>query len=346
MKAIRINQPFNESLRELLRSLLEKGKVGAVFALTRIGSGYSYTLITDPKLLDQITPIDPYMPVGGGKMLSRLTMIEPLTQPIAAVIRPCELRSLYELVKLEQANLDNLLIISLTCPGVRPIRGLATDRGETLRECCQICDRFIPEKSDLTLLCAGEDGNVSTILINTEQGERFLEGLPFDYVEAELKVPEGLKESRKKKRQETFSRLKPEDLGMEGLINIFGRCIGCHACGRACPICYCNLCYFDSEESESHPKELATDLELKGALRLPTNTIFYHLGRMIHVSLSCVGCGMCSDVCPVEIPVGTIFTRIAESGQKLFDYIPGRDLEEKLPTSTFKIEELKDLGEA
>ena len=35
--------------------------------------------------------------------------------------------------------------------------------------------------------------------------------------------------------------------------------------------------------------------------------LLFQLGRMSHMSLSCVSCGMCEDACPVDIPVGRIF---------------------------------------
>ena len=89
---------------------------------------------------------------------------------------------------------------------------------------------------------------------------------------------------------------------------------------------------------------MSDELDQRGGLRLPVGTIYYHVGRMLHVSLSCVGCGMCSDACPVNIPVASIFTRLAGSVQGMFDYLAGRDAEEKIPTSTFEAEELKEVG--
>ena len=44
-----------------------------------------------------------------------------------------------------------------------------------------------------------------------------------------------------------------------------------------------------------------------------------------------VGGGMGTDACPVEIPVGTVFRAVGEKAQALFDYHPGRSLEEAAP---------------
>ncbi len=63
------------------------------------------------------------------------------------------------------------------------------------------------------------------------------------------------------------------------------------------------------------------------------------------MAVSCVNCGMCSDVCPADIPVATLFSMVGESLQKLFDYLPGRDLEEPAPAETFIENEFAGLGE-
>ena len=63
------------------------------------------------------------------------------------------------------------------------------------------------------------------------------------------------------------------------------------------------------------------------------------------MSFSCVGCGQCSDVCPVDIPVASVFKKTGEETAALFDYVPGRDSEESIPVMVFKEEEFEELGE-
>jgi hypothetical protein len=48
---------------------------------------------------------------------------------------------------------------------------------------------------------------------------------------------------------------------------------------------------------------------------------------------------MCTDVCPVDIPVSTIFSRAGASVQALFDYQPGREVTEEIPLRTFEEKE-------
>jgi len=82
------------------------------------------------------------------------------------------------------------------------------------------------------------------------------------------------------------------------------------------------------------------ELHKRGGVRIPPGSITFQIGRMIHIGLSCVGCGMCSDVCPADIPVASIFRKAGKAVQDVFKYIPGKDVEDKIPVTTFEEEEL------
>ena len=82
----------------------------------------------------------------------------------------------------------------------------------------------------------------------------------------------------------------------------------------------------------------------KGAYRLPADTTLFHLTRLNHMDLSCVGCGMCTQACPAELPVGQVFRAIGDKVQATFEYLPGRDVSEPLPLVTFKEDEWTQVG--
>ena len=78
---------------------------------------------------------------------------------------------------------------------------------------------------------------------------------------------------------------------------------------------------------------------------MPSDTTLFHLTRLNHMALSCVGCGMCIEACPAELPVGTVFSAIGQRVQEVFNYLPGRNLDEKPPLITFKADEWSEVGE-
>lgn len=365
-KKIKINKSVETGLKELLISLLESRKIKAVFALERKGNAVFYSLITDIEKIDQTSPLLPFMPANGGKLLSRLTYIEPISAPIAAVIHPCELAAFIELIKKKQGSLNNILIISSVCPGVMPINNISETNLDVkikkyfesaknsnlpsgLRENCETCSRIIPTNADIIINLINKDiDNNFELYINSEKAEEFLKEENVEILDSDYdfkneifpKNIQGFISQKEKNRAAAKEKYKFDQLGMDGMIDLFGKCIGCHSCGGVCPICYCELCDFDSAEHEIKQNILTSDLKKRAGVRLPPNTILYQLGRLNHISTSCVGCGMCQDVCPVNIPVGMIFSSIGNSVQELFKYVPGRNLEEANPITIFEKEEL------
>jgi formate dehydrogenase subunit beta len=359
MKALEIDKPPDSALKDVVTFLFEKKGFGGVFALAKKNTGeYAYTLITDKDKIDCIVPSFPFMPANAGKLISRMTMIEATERPLAVILRPCELRALFELVKLEQARLDNLLLISYTCNGVFTLatknNGLEEkvaqywEKAKTgefvagIRECCTICEDFVPVNADIILDLAGQDtSQKTTLFLKTPKAKATLQGMNVPLVEKNLESTdiETIQRKRAEHKQHVFAELKTEELGWNHLIDLFGRCIHCRACSSVCPICYCKLCYIDLPEQDRTPLSWERELNKDGAIRLPTDTVIYHLVRLLHVSIMCVGCGMCSDVCPTNIPIATIFTKIGSHIQDEMDYAPGKDLEQKMPLAVVNPED-------
>jgi len=367
-EGLKINRGAVDTVRELLRTLLESGKVKAVLALGRTGGdegGVGYSLFRNPAAFEAngaALPLLPFMPANAGALLSRLTLEGPLPEPVAAVVRPCELRASIELAKLSQGYLDNILFISSTCGGVYPLdAGIDGNLEEMLprywqamkqgtlddkvRPTCRACNNFVPEGADITVALLGEADldEECTLYVQTERGADFascLEGATTE-IKQENKVLERSMVQREAFREELFATV---EVGLEGLIRTFGRCIGCHGCKTVCPICHCRLCHFDSQDCERPAGFYEGELARKGGLRVPPDTVYFQLGRMAHMAISCVGCGMCTDVCPTDIPLSTIFSKVGASAQAAFDYHPGKDVDEEIPLRTFEEEEFAQVA--
>ena len=82
----------------------------------------------------------------------------------------------------------------------------------------------------------------------------------------------------------------------------------------------------------------------KGAIKMPTDTVFYHLTRMAHMSTACVGCGQCTNACPNNVPVMALFKTVALRTQSAFSYEAGRRIDEKPPLSEFKEDEFEEVA--
>jgi formate dehydrogenase subunit beta len=80
-----------------------------------------------------------------------------------------------------------------------------------------------------------------------------------------------------------------------------------------------------------------------GFFRMPSDTLLYHMTRMLHMSALCVGCGQCSSACPNGIQLAELFRSVGKRTQSRFDYLPGRDIEEPQPLSVFFEDEFTEV---
>jgi len=359
-----------ETMTAFLRGLLEKGIVDTLLVPRRTPSGDNVvqTLFADPAKLEAIDPIAPVLPVNSAKLVSDLTKTGAVGR-LGAVLRSCEVRALIELVKLQQASLDNVLLIGVDCLGTYEMNDyaelaassngdlstellaqakeghLVPHEGYQFRVTCQMCEYPIPQGVDLALGLIGVD-TAREILITTsdELAERL--GLsPAEVPAARQEAVEGLVAERITERDRRFDEFRQRVTDIPSLLAEFSRCIRCHNCMVACPICYCKECIFRTATFEHASAQYFRWANRKGSIRMPTDTLIFHLTRLNHMVTSCVGCGMCESACPNDLPLATIFRAVGQKVQALFDYVPGRSLEEKPPVATFREDELTSLGE-
>lgn len=333
---------------------------------------FAYLLIQDPGILDHASPLPPIMPVQGGKAIGRLTMRGNLNKRVAAVVRPCEARAAIELAKLKQAHLKNLTLITLDCPGALPLsdyledpaaaaarfrEAVAQDDRSPMRPTCQICHRFSLAEApatDLHIATLGNRDSAAFIVPGSLEGERILEQMgamedsaePGDLqemLERWSARAEELSAVQRERRIEAHAHLQEKVAGADRLLDTFGSCINCHNCQRVCPVCYCRQCYFESTALKLPPENYLARAASKGALRFAPDTLLFHLGRASHMALSCVSCGACEDACPMDIPVGQVFSLLADRAQEALGYVAGRRVEDTLPLVAYEMDELHDV---
>ncbi len=357
-----------EAIKKFLRDLLEKKLVDALFAPLELPGKANVlpTIITNLEMLETVNPLAPVMPVNSARMVSRLTGISSSPNKLAVVMRPCELRALVELVKLKQASLDNLLLIGIDCPGTYSVSHyskLAKENGPLLRnlllnftegkedplqrKTCQICEHPFPLKADIVIGLVGVNIDSAIVLESqTEPGKKIIEalGLKEGTADGRKAAIDKLVARRNERKEKLFKQIQDEVQGLEKLRSTLATCVNCHNCRTACPLCYCRECFFDSPLFDFEAGKYLKWAERKGAQVMPTDILLYHLTRLNHMAISCVGCGMCTEACPNEIPVSDIFRLVGCELQKSFDYLPGKSLDEELPLTTFKEDELGEVG--
>ena len=359
---------INKGARTFLKDLIEKRMVDGLIVPLKLdtGRGVFPAFITSMDYIDRAMPFIPLMPVNTATQVSRLTRTEKSNKTIGIVMKPCEIRAYIGLIKFNQIEPENLIIIGTDCYGVIDtleykemvdrgespdeifLNSLKEGKEEYLRRSCRTCSNPVPNKyADIVMGYFGTDKNGDILMISqTEKGEEILKALKYeeegiqgrDEEVNEIINRRSLYWEGVKKR--TFEELN----GIDNLLRFFDTCIDCHNCMSQCPICFCKECFWESPVFEFKPSNYFEWSEKKGAFRLPTDTLFFHLGRLSHMSHSCVGCGMCEDACPKGIELQRLFYGVGERTSAVFNYHPGMDLEEKPPLTTFREEELKELG--
>jgi formate dehydrogenase subunit beta len=363
---------LNGALVELFKNMLTEGTVDAILVpCRRDEGGVMQTLVSDPARLDNIDPFAPVVPINSAKLISSMTA-DPSGRPVAVVVRSCEMRALIELVKLKQANLDNVILIGLDClgryentdfrthqgtsPGSATVSFLKDALGSKAKKskaaidlclACQVCEFPVADNVDMRLCVLGGNGDGVWVQWLTATGEamRSKLGLEIDKKDPKDrdKAVEKIVQKRTEARDKLFEEFRGKVDNFEALADHLAGCINCYNCRVACPVCYCNACVFVTDTFRHSGDQFLNWADKRGAIKMPTDTLFYHITRMTHISATCVGCGQCTSACPNAIALMALFRTTAEKTQARFDYQAGRSLDEPQPLAVFKEDELGDV---
>jgi len=354
------------AVQDFLKSLITSGKVSAVLVPQEVAAktNVAPTLIRDPELFGSANPFAPVNGLNVARLVANLS--RNLPEKVAVVLRSCEVRALFELVKLQQAKLDNLLIIGVDCAGTFAARDYAqmvkenkvdakkwasqvaadgkNPTGVAWRRACTVCPYPEASNADVILGWLGMAGNL-LIAAKDEVDLSGVAGLEAASVpDTRIKLLENLSAERSQAKEKAIAEFKNSVSSMENLAEVLATCIKCQNCRQACPICFCRECVSAGPIFDHNGDKYMEYAKRKGAIELPTDTALFHLTRVNHMGLSCVGCGQCENACPMDIPVGLMFQALSEANQKRFEYEPGRSLEEPIPITVYKEHELEELN--
>lgn len=361
-----------KALQNFLKSILELDSVSAILVPQRLPmkNVVMPSLISNPEYLDAADPLAPSFPINAAKLVSKLTR-KPSPGKVVAVMRPCESRAFTELVKLNQGHYENLVILGIDCLGAYDnkeylalaekegetsteafLKGIISEEGapkddELLATACLMCEKPVPDKVDLSIGLFGVDTREQLLLqAISSEGEKLVEGLTLSEAPEPMKraeVIQSLTEKRTAYRDQIFEKTSEAISSTANLTHYLADCVNCYNCRVACPVCYCRECVMLTDVFDHAPHQFLQWSNQRGFLKMPTDTVFYHTTRLVHMSLSCVGCGQCSNACPNDIPLVELFRTVAHDTQQTFEYEAGRDPEERLPLSMFEEEEFEEI---
>ncbi|MFC1833389.1 4Fe-4S ferredoxin [Thermodesulfobacteriota bacterium] len=105
---------------------------------------------------------------------------------------------------------------------------------------------------------------------------------------------------------------------LEFWLGEFERCIKCYGCRNVCPVCFCNVCSLEEDS-------------LIPTGEMPPENPMFHLTRAVHMAGRCVDCNMCSEACPADIPLRTLYKKVAQIVKDEFGYVTGEAGDGKSP---------------
>jgi formate dehydrogenase subunit beta len=365
-------QDILSALREFVANILKFEDIKAILVPQHLPGQNMVmpTLVTDPAQLIGVDPLAPAFPMNTAKIASRLTR-KPIGSKIAVVMRPCEIRAFVELVKLKQGRTDELVIIGIDCLGAFQNKdyaqyvkrhgaestvdfyrsamdgNLAELEGAVLTPACQSCENPIPVNADILIGLFGlEAGDYLLVQSQTEGGTELLSQLNL----TEISVPTSRRDAasaiiaqRTRYRDEMFAHTRAATNSLEKMTAYFANCVNCYNCRVACPVCYCKECVFVTDVFNHDPSQYLRWANRKGAIKMPTDTLFFHLTRLAHMSTACVGCGQCSNACPNDIPVMELFRTLAHVTQQAFEYEAGTSIDQEPPLAVFYEDEFGEV---
>lgn len=296
---------MENKLRQTAKELIESGQVKLVIGYETGSTPFKCTplfaqspedadrLVWNPSCVNNLAVYLPHA-VEAGK--------------VAVVVKPCDAKSVVELIKENKISREDVMTIVVPCPGVldanalrgidlRDVRSVEWRDGSVVVTTGSGETKLANEHSFLSkcLTCDLGDPTLADVKLGEQPARGGLEGGDISMEEYERLSPA--------ERRDFWARQ-------------FSRCIRCYACRGACPGCYCNECFVDKHAEIWISK--ATD---------PTTNWFFHTTRAMHIAGRCIGCGECERACPMGIPPSLLNKKLDMDVEEMFGTSPGEDPE-------------------
>jgi coenzyme F420-reducing hydrogenase delta subunit/ferredoxin len=230
-----------EHLQRLAATLLAEGQAGVVI-------GYAAGSLPGQMVPAFVTrPEDTAALAWGDACLNNLAVYLPGAQresgKVAIVVKRCDARAVVGLLQESQVKRDDLVLIGVSCPGVR-------------------------EEGELALKCYACDGEVAAVCDWTVSPEGARKGA----------VPSGAqREVAADPRDALVAHLEslPAADRWAYWQEQFARCLRCYGCRAVCPLCYCTVCVAE----KNRPQWVPASIDGKGNLVWNVTRALHLVGR-------------------------------------------------------------------
>jgi len=201
------------------------------------------------------------------------------------------------------------------------------EEGYGRRSNCRRCKMKVPRQADLACgnwgVFGEKAGKATFVEICSEKGANLLNGAQSGGaietcapdpkgIDIRAKVERAMLKLGEEWRHRDFEGLGAGKERLKKIMTESSRCIRCYQCIDNCPICYCIEC------STKKPWYIPEGTTPPGFM--------FHLIRFAHISDSCINCGQCEELCAVDIPNALYMHAQQVELEKMFKYVPGRDL--------------------
>lgn len=292
-------------------------------------------MMDDPAKIAAINPFAPVMPANAAALIGDFAR-RYLGRRAAALLRPCELRTLTELWQHRRLppEAEALTMVSTDCLGTFPVEAYArrvalhgapavtqealayAEQGgfspQDFRPACQVCVDPAPHGADFVIGVIGADPAHYLLIIARDEMtdarlrlEAVTDGLATEpHATGRGFAIASIIEQRAHTRahlQEAQHAQPFSDLGL--VLNWFSNCSLCGDCLDACPM---------------YNGELSGALGVHGARPM--------LAELVDVSrwlASCSGCGMCEAACPQDVPLMALVTSLSHQIQDARHHVAG-----------------------